>query len=84
MRDGEREMAMAFVLINSEIGGENEVLEELRKVPNVKEAHIVYGVYDIIAKVEAEDMDKLKSIITWKIRRLDRVRSTLTMIVVET
>jgi len=76
-------MAMAFVLINSEIGGENEVLEELRKVPNVKEAHIVYGVYDIIAKVEAEDMDKLKSIITWKIRRLDRVRSTLTMIVVE-
>jgi len=83
MRDGEREMAMAFVLINSEIGGENEVLEELRKVPNVKEAHIVYGVYDIIAKVEAEDMDKLKSIITWKIRRLDRVRSTLTMIVVE-
>jgi len=83
MRDGEREMPMAFVLINSEIGGENEVLEELRKVPNVKEAHIVYGVYDIIAKVEAEDMDKLKSIITWKIRRLDRVRSTLTMIVVE-
>jgi len=84
MNDGEREMPSAFVLINSEIGGENEVLEELRKVSNVKEAHIVYGVYDIIAKVEAEDMDKLKSVITWKIRRLDRVRSTLTMIVVET
>ncbi len=84
MNDGEREMPSAFVLINSEIGGENEVLKELRKVPNVKEAHVVYGVYDIIAKVEAEDMDKLKSVITWKIRRLDRVRSTLTMIVVET
>ncbi|MDH5770899.1 MAG: Lrp/AsnC ligand binding domain-containing protein [Candidatus Bathyarchaeota archaeon] len=76
-------MPLAFVLINSEIGGEDEVLEELKKVKNVKEAHIVYGVYDIVAKVEAESMDKLKSIITWKIRRLDKVRSTLTMIVVE-
>lgn len=83
MKNGEREMALAFVLINSEIGGENEILEELKKVKNVKEAHIVYGVYDIIAKVEAESMDKLKKVITWKVRRLDRVRSTLTMIVVE-
>jgi len=83
MKNGEREMTTAFVLINSEIGGEDEVLEKLKKVKNVKEAHIVYGVYDIVAKVEAETMDKLKSIITWKIRRLDKVRSTLTMIVVE-
>jgi DNA-binding Lrp family transcriptional regulator len=43
----------------------------------------VYGVYDIVAKVEADSMDKLKEIVTWKIRRLDKVRSTLTMIVVE-
>jgi len=83
MKNGEREMTTAFVLINSEIGGEDEVLGELKKVKNVKEAHIVYGVYDIVAKVEAESMDKLKSVITWKIRRLDKVRSTLTMIVVE-
>jgi len=39
-------------------------------------------VYDIIAKVEAEDMDKLKETITWRMRRLDKVRSTLTMIVI--
>jgi DNA-binding Lrp family transcriptional regulator len=43
----------------------------------------VYGVYDIVAKVSADTMDKLKEIVTWKIRRLDKVRSTLTMIVVE-
>ncbi|MHC1586518.1 MAG: Lrp/AsnC ligand binding domain-containing protein, partial [Candidatus Hecatellaceae archaeon] len=53
------------------------------KVKNVKEAYIVYGVYDIIAKVEAETMDKLKEIITWNIRRLEKVRSTLTMMVIE-
>lgn len=76
-------MPLAFVLINAEIGSEDDVGKELRKLPNVKESYIVYGVYDIVAKVEAESMDKLKEIVTWKIRRLDKVRSTLTMIVVE-
>jgi DNA-binding Lrp family transcriptional regulator len=76
-------MPLAFVLINAEIGSEDEVLQELRKIGNVKESYVVYGVYDIVAKVEADSMDKLKEIVTWKIRRLDKVRSTLTMIVVE-
>ena len=76
-------MPLAFVLINAEIGSENDVLAELKKIDNVKEAYVVYGVYDIIAKVEADTMDKLKSMVTWRIRRLDKVRSTLTMIVVE-
>lgn len=76
-------MPLAFVLINAEIGSEDDVLVELRKLGNVKESYVVYGVYDIVAKVEADSMDKLKEIVTWKIRRLDRVRSTLTMIVVE-
>lgn len=76
-------MPMAFVLINAEIGSEDDVLKDLKGVANVKEAYVVYGVYDIVAKVEAESMDKLKEVVTWKIRRLDKVRSTLTMIVVE-
>jgi DNA-binding Lrp family transcriptional regulator len=76
-------LPLAFVLINAEIGSEDEVLKELRKLSNVKESYVVYGVYDVVAKVEADSMDKLKEIVTWKIRRLDRVRSTLTMIVVE-
>jgi DNA-binding Lrp family transcriptional regulator len=76
-------MPLAFVLINAEIGSEDDVLGELRKLNNVKESYVVYGVYDIVAKVEADSMDKLKEIVTWKIRRLEKVRSTLTMIVVE-
>jgi len=76
-------MPVAFVLINAEIGSEDEVATELRKIGNVKESYVVYGVYDIVVKVEADSMDKLKEIVTWKIRRLDKVRSTLTMIVVE-
>jgi len=75
-------LPMAFVLINAEIGAENEVLKALREIPEVKEAYMVYGVYDIIARVETETMQELKDTISWKIRRLDKVRSTLTMIVV--
>ncbi len=58
------------------------MVNELRKIDAVKEAFIVYGVYDIIVKVEADSMDKLKEIVSWKIRRLDKVRSTLTMLVI--
>lgn len=75
-------MPTAFVLVNTEIGCEEEILEELKKIPNVKEAYAVYGVYDIIAKVEAGTMDELKEVISWRIRRLDKVRSTLTMLVI--
>ena len=75
------EMDSAYILINVETGSEVEVLESLRKIENVREAHGVYGVYDVIARVEADSMERLKEIITWKIRRLDKVRSTLTMMV---
>jgi DNA-binding Lrp family transcriptional regulator len=74
-------MPLAFVLINTEIGAEEEVLQQLRQLPSIKEAYLVYGVYDIVAKVEAESMDKLKEIVSWNIRRLEKVRSTLTMLV---
>ena len=75
---------MAFVLINAEIGSEEEVLKELRKVEGVVESYVVYGVYDVVAKIKADTMDKLKDVVTWQVRRLNKVRSTLTMIVVET
>ena len=76
-------MPSAFILINTEIGFEESVLKELNKLTNIKDAYVTYGVYDIVAKVESDSMDDLKSVISHNIRRLDKVRSTLTMIVVE-
>ncbi len=76
-------MPIAFVLVNAEIGSEEEVLNSLKDVEGVEEAYIVYGVYDIVAKIKADSMDKLKDVVTWRIRRLTKVRSSLTMIVVE-
>ena len=76
-------MAVSYVLMNVELGSEEKVLEEIRKLPYVKECHRLYGVYDMIAKVEADSMDELKQAITWKIRRLPGVRSTITTIAIE-
>jgi DNA-binding Lrp family transcriptional regulator len=76
-------MPIVFILINSELGKEKSLLKEIRSIPNVKEAHFIYGIYDIIVKVEAENMEKLKEIVTFKIRRLNDVRNTLTMTVPE-
>jgi DNA-binding Lrp family transcriptional regulator len=76
-------LRIAFVFINVEPGSETEVLERLREVPEVKESYLVFGVYDLVAKVETDAMDRLKEVITWKIRKLDKVRSTLTTVVME-
>ena len=76
-------MPMAYVLITTETGAMESVLESLKKIEYVTETYMVYGVYDIIATVKAETMEKLKEIVTWNLRSLDKVRSTLTMIVIE-
>jgi DNA-binding Lrp family transcriptional regulator len=76
-------MPMAYVLITTESGAVDTVLASLKKMDFVKETYMVYGVYDIIATVKADTLDKLKEIVTWNLRSLDKVRSTLTMIVVE-
>ena len=73
-------MPLAFVLINAELGYEEDVIREIRKLPDVKEAHLVYGMYDIMAKVEGSSVDKVKETVNSKIRKLDKIRSTLTMI----
>jgi len=76
-------MPTAYVLINTEPEKMEEVVKDIRKIEVVKEVQMVYGVYDIVATVKTDTMDKLKEIVTWNIRRLESVRSTQTMIVIE-
>jgi len=68
------------MFINSEVGAEDELLERLRKEENVEEAYGVYGAYDIVVKIRASTEKDLKEISTWRIRKLDKVRSTLTVV----
>jgi DNA-binding Lrp family transcriptional regulator len=73
----------AIVLINAESGAENDIFEKLKTIPQVSEVYVVYGVYDLVAKVEADSMESLKEVISSTIRRIPKVKSTLTMIVME-
>jgi DNA-binding Lrp family transcriptional regulator len=76
-------MPKAYVLINVESGFEDDVLRDLKHVQGVEEAYYSYGVYDIITKIKAETMEQLKDLVTKRIRTLPKVRSTLTLIVME-
>jgi len=69
--------------VNVESGHEDEVLNELRKIDGVQEAYVSYGVYDLVATVRADTMDNLKDLITWRVRRIKEVRSTLTLILID-
>ena len=76
-------MATAYVLINCDLGYEEQIIEELKHISDVKEVHGTFGAYDILAKVESDQISTLRETIMWKIRKIRRVRSTLTLMVIE-
>jgi DNA-binding Lrp family transcriptional regulator len=80
---GDFGMPRAFVLINVESGSEDEVLREMKKIEGVEEVYFSYGVYDLLTKIKADTMENLKDMVTRKIRALNKVRSTLTLIMME-
>ncbi len=76
-------MPRALVLMNAEMGYENKLVDQLKKTPHISEVYAVYGVYDVMVKVEADSMEQLRDAISTGLRRIDGVKSTLTMIIVE-
>lgn len=81
-------MPTTYILINSDLGSDVEIIQKIKQILNGEssikyEVQGVYGVYDIIIKITADSMDLLRSIITNKIRKIDKVYSTLTMMVIE-
>jgi len=76
-------LAKAFVLINAETGSEKEVVEKLRTLKNVKQVYFVFGVYDVIAIVEAPTVDQLRNTIHTAMRQVKGIRSTCTMVVIK-
>jgi DNA-binding Lrp family transcriptional regulator len=77
-------MPTAYVLLTTAIGAESDVIVALKKVKGVEEVHNLWGVYDIIASVKVDRMDKLTQIVTKKIQEIGRINSKLTMIIAET
>ena len=76
-------MTKAFVLINCELGSEEHVISELKTFPDIKEVQGTFGAYDIIVEVSSESIEKIRETITWKIRKIEKIRSTLTLTKIE-
>ena len=76
-------MTQAFVLINCELGSEERIISELKTFEDVQEIHGTFGAYDIIAKISSESVDKIRETITWKIRKIGKIHSTLTLTKIE-
>ena len=76
-------MTEAFVLINCDLGAEDEIIQNLKGLDNVIEVAGIFGAYDIISKVEAENNEVLRETITLKIRKMSKIRSSLTLMKVE-
>ena len=76
-------MATAYVLINCELGSEEEIIKQLKERESVTEVHGTFGAYDILSKIESSTVESLRETITWKIRKIDKIRSTLTLMGIE-
>ena len=76
-------MKTVYVLVTCDLGFDAEIIDEIKQLEDVKEVLGIFGAYDILVKVESANVENLKDAITWKIRKLNRVRSSLTLMAIE-
>ena len=74
-------MYSGFILLNCDLGAEDYIAEELKKIPNVKNAYLTFGAYDVIAEVNAKDQQIFDKTVA-EIRKLSRVESTMTLSII--
>jgi len=75
-------MVSAYVLINCDLGTEEDVVSQLKTIDGIKEFRITLGEYDIIAKVESDSMENLQNIIIWRINKMKKIARTLTLMTI--
>lgn len=70
----------AYVLLNAELGQEASIIDALQGVKEIKNIYSLYGIYDLIIEMEADSMDRVKEVVFNNVRRLEHVKSTITLI----
>ncbi len=70
----------AYVLLNAELGQEASIIDALKGVKEITNVHSLYGIYDLIIEMEADSMDRVKDVVFNNVRRLEHVKSTITLI----
>ena len=75
-------MHIGYILLNCDLGAEEYIVEELKRIPEIKNAYLTFGAYDVIAEVHANTQEDFEKTVSNKVRRLARVVSTMTLNVV--
>ena len=73
-------MTIAYVPINCDLGAEVDLIEKLHELEQVKDVFETIGTHDMMVKLEAENFEKIREIVSWNIQKLDKIRSTATLI----
>jgi DNA-binding Lrp family transcriptional regulator len=73
-------MTIAYVLLNCELGAETDLIEQLKELEQVKDVFETIGTHDVMVKLEAENFEKIREIVSGKIQKLAKIRSTSTLI----
>lgn len=73
-------MTIAYVLLKTDLGAEDSVIEELKKLEQIKQVDRTFGDYDMVLKMEAEHIEKIREVIAWNIQKISKVRATRTLV----
>jgi DNA-binding Lrp family transcriptional regulator len=76
-------IAQAYVVIHCDKGEEYTILKNLTHIPEVKEADVVFGYYDVICRLEAPEYKILENVITKAIRSLPHIRTSMTLNIIK-
>ena len=76
----ERFVTIAYVLVKSDLGAEEKVIDQLKQIEQVLHVERTFGDYDMVIKMESEHIEKIREIISWDIKKMDKIRSTLTLV----
>ncbi len=73
-------MTDAYVMLNCELGAEAVIIEKLKELEQVVDVFETIGTHDMLVKLQAENFEKIREIVSWNIQKLPKVRSTSTLI----
>ena len=73
-------MTVGYVLVNCDLGAEEDLVEKISQIEQVKDVFETFGTHDIMVRLNTDHLEKLREIVTWEIQNLDKVRSTVTLI----
>lgn len=73
-------MTIAYVMLNCDLGAEKEIVEKLKTLENISHVSETMGTHDMLVRLEAENFEKVREVVTWNIKNIPKVRSTVTLV----